>query len=240
MFPEFRKLKAEEIDVRIAKINKMYISLLLYKDARVDQNILDETVKPMNWQRHHLRDNANCVVSIWDEEKKQWIEKEDTGKESYSEAEKGLASDSFKRACFNWGIGRELYTAPDIQFKRSMANVTEDGKCYDRFYVKHIAYDENGCISELQIINNNTGVTVFDTKSAQEHNDIADLGGKTFDAEYQPKSSEESAEKCSDKQLGYIKKLVGNEEQKYLDMYKIENLSQLTKAQASALIGMLK
>ena len=74
--------------------------------------VLDETVGPMNWQRHHSRDNANCILSIWDERKGQWIEKEDTGTESNTEAEKGLASDSFKRAGFNWGIGRELYTAP--------------------------------------------------------------------------------------------------------------------------------
>ena len=72
-------------------------SLLLYKDARCDMNILDETVGSKNWQRKHTRDNANCIVSIWDEDKKQWIEKEDTGTESYTEKEKGQASDSFKR-----------------------------------------------------------------------------------------------------------------------------------------------
>lgn len=109
---KFRLLRADEIDCRISMCNQKGVVLLLYKDARCDQNILDETVKPMNWQRHHTRDNANCIVSIWDEQKQQWIEKEDTGTESFTEKEKGLASDSFKRACFNWGIGRELYTAP--------------------------------------------------------------------------------------------------------------------------------
>ena len=113
---EFRKLSADEIDCRLATVKQNGVSLLLYKDARCDQNILDETVGNMNWQRHHNRDNANCIVSIWDTEKKMWIEKEDTGTESYTEKEKGLASDSFKRACFNWGIGRELYTAPFIWF----------------------------------------------------------------------------------------------------------------------------
>lgn len=110
----FRDLKANEIDCRVSTFSKDFLTLLLYKDARVDQDILDETVKPYNWKRKHSRDNANCVVEIWDSEKQQWIGKEDTGKESFSEAEKGLASDSFKRACFNWGIGRELYTAPFI------------------------------------------------------------------------------------------------------------------------------
>ena len=111
---KFRVLRAEEIDCRVSQIASNYCTLLLYKDARVDMNILDETVGCMNWKKSYLRDNANCVVSIYDEEKKEWVSKEDTGTESFSEAEKGLASDSFKRSCFNWGIGRELYTAPSI------------------------------------------------------------------------------------------------------------------------------
>ena len=109
---KFRLLNADEIDCRVSAVSEKGLSLLLYKDARVDMNILDETVGPMNWQRKHTRENSNCVVSIWDGEKNQWIEKEDTGTESFTEKEKGLASDSFKRACFNWGIGRELYTTP--------------------------------------------------------------------------------------------------------------------------------
>lgn len=87
---KFRLLKASEIDCRIATVSQKGVSVLLYKDARVDQNILDETVGPMNWQRSHSRDNANCTVSLWDDEKKQWISKEDTGTESYTEKERGL------------------------------------------------------------------------------------------------------------------------------------------------------
>lgn len=121
----FRLLRADEIDVRVGTVSQAGASLLLYKDARCDQNVLDETVGPMNWQRRHLRDNANCIVSIWDDAKKQWVEKEDTGTESNTESEKGLASDSFKRACFNWGIGRELYTAPFIFIK---AETEPDGR----------------------------------------------------------------------------------------------------------------
>ena len=110
----FRPLKADEIECRIGSVSQRGFTMLLYKDARCDMNILDETVGAMNWQREHLRDNANCIVSIWDESKETWVSKEDTGTESYTEKEKGIASDSFKRACFNWGIGRELYTAPII------------------------------------------------------------------------------------------------------------------------------
>ena len=162
---EFRTLKADEIDCRVSQINAKGLSLLLYKDARVDQNILDETVGQLNWQRHHSRDNANCVVAIWDADKSQWIEKEDTGKESYTEAEKGLASDSFKRACFNWGIGRELYSAPFIWVKADDADIKQDGRgkfqCYDRFYVEQIIYDERKNIVALSIKNKNTGKRVF-------------------------------------------------------------------------------
>lgn len=156
---KFRELRADEIDCRIASVKSTGLSILLYKDARCDQNILDETVGPMNWMRHHSRDNANCIVAIWDEEKKQWIEKEDTGKESNSEAEKGLASDSFKRACFNWGIGRELYTAPFIWFGNEDCNIKTSGvksTCYDKFECKKIAY-ENGKIIALTVVNISTG-----------------------------------------------------------------------------------
>ena len=162
---EFRTLNANEIDCRVATINQKGLTLLLYKDARVDQNILDEKVGAMNWQRHHSRDNANCIVSIWDDEKKQWIEKEDTGTESNTEKEKGLASDSFKRACFNWGIGRELYTAPFIWISAEDADIKQGGngkyQCYDKFIVEQIIYDENRTIVALSIKNTRSGKRVF-------------------------------------------------------------------------------
>ena len=158
----FRDLRADEIDCRIAQVKSNGLSLLLYKDARCDMNILDETVGPFNWQRTHTRDNANCIVSIYDEDKKQWVSKEDTGTESNTEKEKGLASDSFKRACFNWGIGRELYTAPFIWIDASNFNVT-NGKCYDKFAVSEIKI-ENKKIVYLKIINTSKkGAVVFET-----------------------------------------------------------------------------
>ena len=157
----FRTLRADEIDCRIAQVKKdgSGLSLLLYKDARCDQNILDEVVGPFNWKREHTRDNKNCIVSIWDKEKGQWIEKEDTGTESNTEREKGLASDSFKRACFNWGIGRELYTAPFIWIEKG--NFTfKDGKCFDRFTVHGIGYTD-GVITGLEIKNQKLNKIVY-------------------------------------------------------------------------------
>lgn len=161
----FRTLKANEIDCRISTVKGNGISLLLYKDARVDQNILDEVIGPMNWQRRHTRDNANCIVSLWDTDKKQWIEKEDTGTESFTAKEKGLASDSFKRACFNWGIGRELYTAPFIWINTPNCTIKSLGKdkftCYDEFYVSQIGYDENRNINSLVVRRQKDNKTVF-------------------------------------------------------------------------------
>lgn len=177
---EFRKLKAEEIECRIQTVKENGISLLLYKDARVDMRMLDETVGSMNWQREHSRDNANCIVSIWDSDKKMWVKKEDTGTESNTEAAKGLASDSFKRACFNWGIGRELYTAPFIWITPPDCTV-KSGRgdrlvCYDRYYVSKIGYAETGDINVLEIKNEKThkvvyamGTQTVQTKETSEH-----------------------------------------------------------------------
>ena len=171
--PMFRDLRSDEIECRIGRAKQNGVSLLLYKDARCDQAILDETVGPMNWQRHHSRDNANCIVSIWDDVKCQWIEKEDTGTESNTEKEKGLASDSFKRACVNWGIGRELYTAPFIWINsRCCTKLQETNgrwKCTDDFYVSKIGIKEKRII-ELEIRNRSTENICFTWPSDTSNN----------------------------------------------------------------------
>ena len=160
----FRDLMAEEIECRVAQANEYGVSLLLYKDARCDQNILDETVGAMNWQRTHTRDNANCIVSLWDEKKQQWISKEDTGTESNTEKEKGLASDSFKRACFNWGIGRELYTAPNIKVKpedcTALKQYGDKRKCFDTFEVQKIIIEKKRIVA-LAIRNTKSRKTCY-------------------------------------------------------------------------------
>lgn len=160
----FRDLRADEIEVRVAQAKQNGVSLLLYKDARVDQNILDETVTPWGWMRCHSRDNANCTVSLWDERKQQWISKEDTGVESNTEKEKGLASDSFKRACFNWGIGRELYTAPFIWIRadgcEELKEIQGKWKCFDAFEVQKIVIEDKRIVA-IAIRNIKTRKTVF-------------------------------------------------------------------------------
>jgi len=147
---KFRDLRADEIDVRIGSFGKSGgASLLLYKDARCDMNILDETVGTFNWQRSHdvVKDNLFATVCIFDENKLEWICKQDVGVQSNAEKEKGEASDSFKRACFNWGIGRKLYTAPFIWI-----NGSKDSLKYEKFYVSEIKYDDNK-ITDLVIKN---------------------------------------------------------------------------------------
>lgn len=143
-------LKAQDVECRVQQItenqNGYGAILLLYKDARVDMKILDQVYGEMNWQRRHTVINGQlfCSVLIWDESKKQWIEKQDVGTESATEAEKGRASDSFKRACFNVGIGRELYNAPFIYIKLDAGEVRKNSKgkptTYTRFNVTEMEY----------------------------------------------------------------------------------------------------
>lgn len=171
---KFRALRADEVDVRVAQIKEKGAQLLLYKDARCDMNILDESVGTMNWMRTHSRENANCTVSIWDVEKGLWISKEDTGTESNTEKEKGLASDSFKRACVNWGIGRELYTAPFIWISSDKLQISasewQGKKQYrtnDHFSVEKMIVEDRTIIA-LAIRNDTLNKRVFVWQKARE------------------------------------------------------------------------
>ena len=161
-----RLLRADEIECRVSVINERGLSLLLFKDARVDRKILDETFTPFGWRRTHqsIDGNLYCTVEIWDKEKQQWISKQDVGTVSYSEKEKGQASDSFKRACFNWGIGRELYTAPFIWISAENVSIKPNGDRYttsEHFLVRAIDYNEEREISYLMIVNGK-GKKVFE------------------------------------------------------------------------------
>ena len=148
-----RTLQANEIECRVGHSTAKGASLLLYKDARVDMRMLDEIYGPTNWERYHEVVNGNlfCTVRVWDSEKGCWVSKQDVGKESNTEKEKGEASDSFKRACFNWGIGRELYTAPFIWVHLTDADKT-NGKITTKFFCREIGYNENREINHLVIV----------------------------------------------------------------------------------------
>ena len=166
---KFRDLRADEIECRVQQVKDNGLVLLLYKDARVDMNILDETVGSSNWQREHYECKGNlfCRVGIdvgtHEGKAERWVFKSDCGTESNTEAQKGEASDSFKRACFNWGIGRELYTAPFTWIKPDKCEIKQVGntfKCFDKFVVEKIII-ENKQITALAIWNVTKNVRAF-------------------------------------------------------------------------------
>ena len=173
-----RLLRADEIECRVSMINGNGLSLLLFKDARVDQKILDETFSPFGWKRSHqsIDGNLYCTVEVWDSEKEQWIAKQDVGAMSHSEKEKGQASDSFKRACFNWGIGRELYTAPFIWVPAAKTDIQKKGDRYitkDSFSVQSISYSAQKEIVSLTIVNQK-GMKAYELNQEPENKTASD------------------------------------------------------------------
>lgn len=183
---EIPLLEAGDIDCRMQQISKkggrVGAVILLYKDARVDMRILDEVFGRDGWQRSHEVINGNlfCTVDIWCEERGAWIRKQDVGVESYSEKEKGQASDAFKRACFNIGIGRELYSAPFIYIPLNEGEYFEQGgslKSYERFKVSEISYNPKREITGLKIVDKK-GITRF----AYEEQKIEKLGAVAIKA----------------------------------------------------------
>lgn len=234
---KFRNLDAEDIECRVSTISEKGCSLLLYKDARCDMRILDESVGSMNWKRSHELINGNlfCNVSIYDNEKKEWITKQDVGTESYTEKEKGQASDSFKRACFNWGIGRELYTAPFIWVNAGDVNISEsvgrDGKkkytTYDKFSVKSMSV-KDGIITDISIVNDKSRKVCY-----QFH--LTDK--KDTDNKKEPK------ENITAKMVSDINKELartGIEAGVILDMYHINTFEELTEEQYQVVMKKFK
>lgn len=195
-------LKAEDIECRVQSVSKskngkVGAVLLLYKNARVDMRILDEVYGVNGWQRTHEVINGNlfCNIDIWDDEKKCWIRKQDVGVPSNTEGEKGEASDSFKRAGFNVGIGRELYTAPFIYVE------LHDDEWYEyekkpkankslQFDVTSIAYDE----PRREI----TNLTVSDSKGRVRYQ----MGSKVTNT---PKTTERRGEPSKPVSDDYVK-----------------------------------
>lgn len=241
-----RKLRADEIECRVAQVTSSgALMLLLYKDARVDQRILDEVFGIYGWQRHHqvIDGNLYCTVAVRNPDTGEWIEKQDVGTESQTEKEKGQASDSFKRACFNLGIGRELYTAPTIWVKKSDYNPTErNGKVttYDRFEVSEIGYDDSGNINHLVIFNKNTQKYVFkynEVESTQEKED-AKKNAKlkdSVDTDLVPTGDKPTAAQM--KKLHAEMERTGINATAVLSLVSAEKLEDLTQAQVIAVLN---
>lgn len=222
-----RLLRADEIECRVGTAGEKGISLLLFKDARVDQKILDEQFTPFGWKRSHqiIDGNLYCTVEIWDEEKKQWIGKQDVGTMSYSEKEKGQASDSFKRACVNWGIGRELYTAPFIWIPAGKAEIQKKGDRYvtsDHFKVQEISYNGEREICGLKI-KNSKGMVVFTMKTEAGKGDAGQSGTGKTTASVKTVLEEKNRQ-------ALLKELerTGVTLETVLDRYSLETLEQMT------------
>lgn len=171
---KFRNLRAEEIECRVGTVSQSGkgVSLLLFKDARCDARILDETVGPENWENEFYECKGTLFCKVGIEVARgdglcEWVWKSDAGSPSNMEAAKGEASDAFKRACFKWGLGRELYTAPFIWVPAEKCAIKQgkNGKftCYDRFKVAKVAI-EDGRIKGLRVVNAKTGVVAFSWK----------------------------------------------------------------------------
>lgn len=168
-----RPLRADEIELRIGTVGKGGVTVLCYKNARVDRQILDEVFGQMNWvcDYKELKGNMYCGIGVWDEEKRTWVYKWDCGTESNTEKEKGEASDAFKRAGFRWGIGIELYTSPKIKIPVQTEEYAK-GKYMMKnkwelwgMYVSRVVIDE-GVIKELDIAIDDT--VIWSTDKSRE------------------------------------------------------------------------
>lgn len=220
---KFRYLKPEEVEIRAQKLFESYTTFLLYKDARCDMNILDETVSSENWQRDHFECKGNLFCKVGIKENSEWIWKADCGTESNSDAEKGESSDSFKRACVCWGIGRELYTAPKISISNNLLSIGErNGKKYVKSSLRVSKFEVvDGKITELTILNNDTGNAVFNyTRN---------------------KTNSENKKLVTPKQAEILKKILSDEQiTRLFDKYKINDIQDLDRQVASDIISKVK
>lgn len=166
----FRFIRADEIQVRPTNTNyKGKATLLLYKDARVDANILDETFTPYGWASNYktLDGVTYCGVALRDKDTDTWIWKWDSGSnENNFEAEKATASDAFKRACFKWGLGRELYNTPKINIKCPDDYYYND-KLTMTFSVSEISFNEDGECTSLEVVDRK-GNVVFSLRGGSK------------------------------------------------------------------------
>ena len=231
-----RLLTADEIECRVGTISEKGLSLLLYKDARADMKILDEVYGSMNWQRTHLLIGGNlyCCVEIFDEKKQQWISKMDVGTESYTEKEKGQASDSFKRACVSVGIGRELYTAPFIWISAGKCNIQpKDNRyiTYDKFRVKEIEYNDNREIVGLVILNQD-GKIVYSLTPSDQQGITADKGKTILKAAF-PTEEQRNLMRKELERTGVALDTV-------LSRYQISSIEEMTESMMVNAINSLK
>lgn len=249
---KIRSLKPNEIEIRVQQVTSKGVQLLLYKDSRCDKRILDETFGITGWKNRYeeIKNNLFCTISIWDDEKKEWIDKCDCGTESFSEKEKGEASDAFKRAGFNVGIGRELYTR--IFYFANVPTKKETDKNGKEKWVMENPYEKFE-ITDLQ--------TNAETEKIEKIK-IVDSSGKTVFSYPKVQSATQNAKKkptvemITDEQIKLIHVLLGKvileEKQLFKNFanadakaniykkYKVGTSKELTKKEATEVIELLK
>lgn len=236
---KIRCLKPEEIEIRVQQVTEKGAQLLLYKDSRCDKRILDETFGIFGWKDRYeeVKGNLFCTISIYDDEKQQWIDKCDCGTESFSEKEKGEASDAFKRAGFNVGIGRELYTRI-FYFASVPTKKNDKGKYdlvnkYEKFTVAEISTNE-----ETEKIEK---IKIADSKG----NIVFSYGYPKTSTKVEPKKLDKPVEMITDEQIKLLHTLLAklnNEEvkQKLYEKFKIKSSKELSKKNATTMIDFLK
>lgn len=240
----FRKLTANDVEARVQSCDENGFILLLYKNARCDMNILDETVGAENWQREHYECKGNlfCRVGIrCDDTKHQildWVFKSDCGTESNTEKEKGESSDSFKRACFNWGIGRELYTAPKTKIKGHTYQTKRGGK--DVWLPEYYAFDVVQMEVSDEMPRRITALTIIG-KSMQGGYHEDEIFTWSDKNPKQKTTTAEPVQKATPKQIEVLKKTyTGTNLAKLLEMNNITAIEDLPMAKASEIISKLK
>lgn len=236
---KIRCLKPEEIEIRVQQVTEKGAQLLLYKDSRCDKRILDETFGIFGWKDRYeeIKGNLFCTISIYDDAKQQWIDKCDCGTESFSEKEKGEASDAFKRAGFNVGIGRELYTRI-FYFASVPTKKNDKGKYdlvnkYEKFTVAEISTNE-----ETEKIEK---IKIADSKG----NIVFSYGYPKTSTKTETKKVDKPVEMITDEQIKLLHTLLtklNNEEakQKLYEKFKIKSSKELSKKNATIMIDFLK
>ena len=184
---KFRTLTANEIECRVGNIIKnkdkeiIGFTLLLYKTARVDANILDETVGAFNWQKRYyqVKNTMFCSIGIKDKDTGEWVFKDDAGDDDFQQEQvKGEASDSMKRAGFAWGIGRELYYGPRITIWLNSGNSERD-----HYSVKTVEFDKDKKMTKLTIVNDNNGSLAYSYGDKDKVSQTSQKQAKTTSAD---------------------------------------------------------
>lgn len=247
---KIRSLRAEEIEIRVQQVTEKGAQLLLYKDSRCDKRILDETFGIFGWKDKYeeIKGNLFCTISIWDDEKKQWIDKCDCGTESFSEKEKGEASDAFKRAGFNVGIGRELYTRifyfANVPTKKNDKEKYDLANKFEKFTVSEISTNQETEKIEKIKIADSKGNIVFSygyPKSTikKDENKVIDKPIEMIDAD-QVKRIHVLINKIEKSEKQIFKNFTNDvAKDNVYKQFKVKSSKELTKENANKMIELL-